>query len=398
MSDIFTESILSTNIQLKPNEYNQSIDDIILEKIKSRVEGKCDKNGYIKENSVSIIKRSIGSILQAQFNGNCTFKIWYKVLCCNPTEGMIIKCSVLNRNKMGLFCELYDHKPSPLTIILAKQHHLRDNRYEEVKIGSCVDVEIVGIKFEYNDTQISCIGRLYDSKSKDINDNGEEEYYQEEDDVEEEMEHEIEIPDITEDKPKPKPKPKSLIDLMTSSGTNEEEEVGSGKAETMGSMIDEPMDENLELNMEAVDLNNSDSEEENVLDDDLGLDFAGEKLDLNEEAEKNTESVHLTEEQENIEKLTNKVYDLEIKKCDNEKCINLVKPPTGRRLKKSYITYYNYSLLNNMFVEYFKKNNKNPIKILINSNYQYKDDMNKFIKGYLSHMSIEETEEITHVV
>ena len=51
-----------------------------------------------------------------------------------------------------------------------------------------------------------------------------------------------------------------------------------------------------------------------------------------------------------------------------------------------------------MFVEYFKKNNKNPSKILINSNYQYKDDMNKFIKGYLSHMSIEETEEITHVV
>jgi DNA-directed RNA polymerase subunit E'/Rpb7 len=396
MSDIFIESILSTNIQLKPDEYNQSIDDIILEKIKSRVEGKCDKNGYIKENSVSIIKRSIGSILQAQFNGNCTFKIWYKVLCCNPTEGMIIKCSVLNRNKMGLFCELYDHKPSPLTIILAKQHHLRDDRYEDVKIGSYIDVEIVGIKFEYNDTQISCIGRLYDSKSEDKQDNGEEEYYQEEDeeDLEEEMEHEIEIPDIKEEKPKPK----SLIDLMTSSGENETEKVGSGKAETMGSMIDEPMDENLDLNLEAVDLNNSDHEEENVLEDELSLNFEGVKLDLNNEAEKNTESVHLTEKQENIEKLTYKVYDLEIKKCDNDKCIKLVEPSKTGRLKRSYITYYNYSLLNNMFVEYFQKNNKKPSKILINSNYQYKDDMNKFIKGYLSHMSIEETEELTHIV
>ena len=393
MSDIFTECILSTNIQLKPNEYNQSIDDIILEKIKQRVEGKCDKNGYIKEDSVSIIKRSIGSILQAQFNGNCTFKIWYKVLCCNPTEGMIIKCSVLNRNKMGLFCELYDHKPSPLTIILAKQHHLRDDRYDDVQIGSYVDVEIVGIKFEYNDTQISCIGRLYNSKSENQNDNGEDEYYQEEEeeeeDLDEEMKHEIEIPDIMEKKTKPK----SLIDLMTPSETNEEE-FGSDKADT----IEGHIDENLDLNLEPVDLNNSDSEEEeNVLEDELGFDFEGEKLDLNNEAEKNTESVHLTEKQEKIEKLTNKVYDFEIKKCDNEKCINLVEPTKGR-LKKSYITYYNYSLLNNMFVEYFKKNNKNPSKILINSNYQYKDDMNKFIKGYLSHMSIEETEEITHVV
>jgi DNA-directed RNA polymerase subunit E'/Rpb7 len=395
MSNIFTESILSTNIQLKPNEYNQSIDDIILEKIKQRVEGKCDKNGYIKEDSVIIIKRSIGSILQAQFNGNCTFKIWYKVLCCNPTEGMIIKCSVLNRNKMGLFCELYDHKPSPLTIILAKQHHLRDNRYDDVQIGSCVDVEIVGIKFEYNDTQISCIGRLYNSNKEDQLDNGEDEYYQEEEEEEdevEEMEHEIEIPNIN----KEKPKPKSLIDLMTPSGTNEEE-FGSGKVETMESIIDEPMDENLDLNLEAVDLNNSGSEDDNVLEDDLGLDFEGEKLDLNNEAEKNTKSVHLTEKQEKIEKLTNKVYDLEIKKCDNDKCINLVAPPKGR-LKKSYITYYNYSLLNNMFVEYFQQNNKNPSKILINSNYQYKDDMNKFIKSYLSHIATEETEEITHIV
>ena len=183
---------------------------------------------------------------------------------------------------------------------------------------------------------------------------------------------------------------------MTPSGTNEEK-VGSGKAETMGSMIDEPMDENLDLNLEPVDLNNSDHEEENVLEE-LSLDFEGKKLDLNDEAEKNTKSIHLTEKQENIEKLTNKVYDLEIKKCDNEKCINLVQPSKTGRLKRSYITYYNYSLLNNMFVEYFKKNNKNPSKILINSNYQYKDDMNKFIKGYLSHIATEETEELTHII
>ena len=70
---------------------------------------------------------------------------------------------------------------------------------------------------------------------------------------------------------------------------------------------------------------------------------------------------------EEIDKSKQIIYDLEIKKRDNEKCINLVKPPTGRRLKKSYITYYNYSLLNNMFVEYFQQNNKNPSKILINS-------------------------------
>ena len=43
MSDIFNECILSTNIQLKPEEYNNKINETILEKLKSKVEGKCDK-------------------------------------------------------------------------------------------------------------------------------------------------------------------------------------------------------------------------------------------------------------------------------------------------------------------------------------------------------------------
>ena len=38
MSDIFNECILSTNIQLKP-EYNNQINETILEKLKSKVEG-----------------------------------------------------------------------------------------------------------------------------------------------------------------------------------------------------------------------------------------------------------------------------------------------------------------------------------------------------------------------
>ena len=99
-------------------------------------------NGYVKKDSVVVLKRSIGEFLQAQFNGRCNFKVSYKVLCCNPSEGMIVKCSVLNKNKMGLFCELYNYDPSPLTIILAKQHHLDNPKYEEIKVGASVDVEI----------------------------------------------------------------------------------------------------------------------------------------------------------------------------------------------------------------------------------------------------------------
>ena len=97
-------------------------------------------------------------------------------------------------------------------------------QYEEIKVGASIDVEIIGIKFEYNDTQISCIGRINDKKNnKDMDDtNEEEEYYQEENDSmteeDNDMEVEIEIPET-----KPEVKPKSLIDLMVPSQPEEEE-------------------------------------------------------------------------------------------------------------------------------------------------------------------------------
>ena len=377
MSDIFVESILSTNIQLKPSEYNKDMDSIILEKLKNKVEGKCDKNGYIKPGSVEIIKRSMGQLLQAQFNGCSTFKVWYKILTCNPVEGMIVKCSVLNRNKMGLFCELYNHDPSPLTIILAKQHHLKDDRYEDIKIGSSVDVQIVGIRFEYNDTQISCIGRLYsDENPMDEEDNEEEEYYNEEEDEEMEIEEEVIIPVL---ETKPKEKPKSLIDLMTSSAEEPEE----------------PRDDVLNLNEELEPVNLDGEKEEN---DDLGLEFEGEVMNLEEESQKNRKSIHLTDEDEQIEKLTFKVYKREIKKCEDSKFMTLVEPAKDKKLKRFYIEYYNYSLLNNMLVDYFEANKKNPTTIYINEDYQFKDNMIKLVKGYLSHMIIEETDENTYVI
>ena len=83
---------------------------------------------------------------------------------------------------MGLFCELHNIEPSPLSIILAKQHHPKSETFENVKLNSIIQVEIIGVKFDYNDTQIKCIGRLSeDGKTT------EEEYEEDEIDEEEEM-------------------------------------------------------------------------------------------------------------------------------------------------------------------------------------------------------------------
>ena len=201
--------------------------------------------------------------------------------------------------------------------------------------------------------------------------NEEEEYYQEENDSmteeDNDMEVEIEIPET-----KPEVKPKSLIDLMVPNQVEESEFVQN-----------------------ADDLESEELEEDEL---DLDLDFEGEKMNLEEESKKNKVQVSLTEEDEKIEKLTKKVYDRKIKTSSNPKCIKLVEQPKGRNLRKHFITYYNYSLLNNLIVDYFEENKENPSQIFINQDYQFKDDMIKLVKAYLSHMTIEDTDELTYVI
>ena len=106
------------------------------------------------------MKRSIGGMLQGQFNGNCIFNIMYSVDIYRPVEGDVVKVMVMNINKMGLFCELAYETPSPLSVILAKQHHLNSDEFEKIQVNDIIEIEIIGVKFNFNDKQICCIGRL----------------------------------------------------------------------------------------------------------------------------------------------------------------------------------------------------------------------------------------------
>ena len=166
MTNIYKESIFSTNIQLRPNEYNQSINETLLEKLKKKVEGKCDKNGFIKPGSADILRRSIGTIQQSQFNGYCSFKVWYKVSCCNPVEGMVINAVAKNVTKAGIRAEVGDTSDesvsSPMVIFVSRDHHAQSKSFNDVNVNDEIQVRIIGVRFVLNDKYISAIAQLVD--------------------------------------------------------------------------------------------------------------------------------------------------------------------------------------------------------------------------------------------
>lgn len=154
-NSIFTPSILNESITLQPNKITSNIDNIILKELKKAVGNKCGSHGYIDENSIVILKRTIGKLNTGHLNGSISYDVSYKAKLCNPIEGSEISCKIININKMGILA-----REDPLSIVLARQHHISNETFDSLKIGDLINVKIIGKRFELYDNQITAIGEL----------------------------------------------------------------------------------------------------------------------------------------------------------------------------------------------------------------------------------------------
>ena len=161
MDNLFTKSTIKKSLSIEPKYINNQLNDYILKRIRDNFEGKCLKFGYIKINSAKILKRSIGSVLTSNFNGNILYNIEFSVDVCNPLEGNIIDIVVKNINKMGILGSIPDEEETPLNILLARQHHIDNEKFLNLKEGEIIQGKIIGKRFEYGGDQISVIAVLH---------------------------------------------------------------------------------------------------------------------------------------------------------------------------------------------------------------------------------------------
>ena len=175
MEKLFISTKIKSSLSVEPKDLNSNLNKIIVKKIKQTVEGKCIKNGYVRTNSVKLIKRSLGQSLTSHFNGNVIFHVEYLVDLCNPLEGASIECSVINSNKMGVLAEINGVDDSPLNILLAKQHHIDNPEFEDLRERDIINIRVLGKRYEFGDSQITIIGLLESEYIKNYEETNKEE-------------------------------------------------------------------------------------------------------------------------------------------------------------------------------------------------------------------------------
>jgi DNA-directed RNA polymerase subunit E'/Rpb7 len=160
-NNIYFNNVLTKKITIKSKYLNEKIDEYISEFIKNKVEGICIDEGYVKPESVKVLKRSVGMLLNSKFTGDITFTVAYTAIICNPVIGNIIDCKVKFINKSGIL-----GNNGPITIIVGKQLYKNED-FEHITVNDNIKVEVVAKKFSLNDKEIKIVAKLWYENGRD---------------------------------------------------------------------------------------------------------------------------------------------------------------------------------------------------------------------------------------
>jgi DNA-directed RNA polymerase subunit E'/Rpb7 len=160
----YIKSLLTMKVFLKITEIGRNIKENLERIISSKIEGKCVVEGFIRPDSVNVIQYSSGKV-----NGEfIEYHTIYECMVCHPVEGMEVECTCKTITKAGIHAEVIDQAGNiPVTMFIARDHHIANHLFNLVKDGSRLLVRVIGVRFELNDPYVCAIGKLLEKLGED---------------------------------------------------------------------------------------------------------------------------------------------------------------------------------------------------------------------------------------
>ena len=161
------EQLLTSNLILNPRDLNDDIDNTIKYQLKEKLEKKCHEDGYIIEDSVKVIKRSMGKVSTNNGKSHIKYLITYKAKLISPSDGDELSIYINNINKMGIIgyikLNINDGETfndSPLVIMIPRDYFKDSSKnIDDLTIGQKLDVIIIGSRIKFRSDKIQAIAR-----------------------------------------------------------------------------------------------------------------------------------------------------------------------------------------------------------------------------------------------
>jgi len=152
---------LDDRMAVSPSELNQlktaeDFQELLLTKLRERMEGKCNSNGYVRPGSIEILDRTIGECENGRFTGNLLYDCKIKCDVLYPTADSVVDAYVIKVTKMGAWTVLQE----AMRILLPRDLHVGSKEFDDIKEGETVKVSIQRSRFQTNDPYIMAVGKL----------------------------------------------------------------------------------------------------------------------------------------------------------------------------------------------------------------------------------------------
>ena len=151
-------AIFEEKVALTPADLSREItsfDEILLDRLKKTLEGKCSRHGFVIPGSLELLSRSMGSAEKGRFTADFLYYLKAQGKVYNPPDGFQIEGEVIRKNKMGLYVII----ENAVRIMIPRDLHIGNEEFDSIQIGDIIRAEIKKSRFQVNDTHILSIGQ-----------------------------------------------------------------------------------------------------------------------------------------------------------------------------------------------------------------------------------------------
>jgi DNA-directed RNA polymerase subunit E'/Rpb7 len=142
---------------LTPREFDVAsvdLDGYLAMQLKKKMEGKCSPQGFVRENSLQLLSRSLGQTKAGTFTGDFLFRCKLRCDVLYPAVGDFVDVDVLKINKMGAYAAFEDS----LRVLMPRDLHLGSSEFDSLAVGDRIRIKILKTRFQSHDAFIMAVG------------------------------------------------------------------------------------------------------------------------------------------------------------------------------------------------------------------------------------------------
>jgi len=152
---------LDDRMSVSPSELNalkttEDYQELLLTKLREKMEGKCNANGYVRPGSIEILDRTIGECENGRFTGNLLYDCKIKCDVLYPTADATLEAYVIKVTKMGTWAVYQE----AIRVLLPRDIHVGSKEFDAIKEGTTIKVKLQRSRFQTNDPFIMAVGKL----------------------------------------------------------------------------------------------------------------------------------------------------------------------------------------------------------------------------------------------